>query len=62
MSTDRLDVPRTPFGRLKPQNGGFWGQAQERAYNLNDNVSRGVYSTLISKNNIFLRLEVTFNR
>ena len=41
---------------------GFLGQAQERAYNLNDNVSRVFYSTLIHKTNIFLRLEVTFNR
>ena len=41
---------------------GFWGPAQERAYNLNDNVSRGFYSMLIHKNNILLRLEVTVNR
>ena len=62
MLTDHPDFPRTPFGRLKPQNGFFGGQAQERAYNLNDNVSRGFYSTLIHKNILFLRLEVTFNR
>ena len=60
MLTGRPDVPRTPFGRLKPRNG-FFGETQERAYNLNDNFSRGLYDTLIHKNNLFLRLEVTFN-
>ena len=49
------------FAAWNPQMG-FWGQAQERAYNLNYNVSRVFYSTLIHKNNIFLQLEVTFNR
>ena len=40
---------------------GFLGERQERAYNLNDTFSRGLYDTLIHKNNLFLRLEVTFN-
>ena len=40
MLTHRPDVPRTPFGRVNPPMG-FWGQTQERAYNLNDNVYRG---------------------
>ena len=61
MLTDRPDVPRTPFGRLKPPNGVFFGGTQERAYKLNDNFSRGLYNTLIHKNNLCLRLEVTFN-
>ena len=38
MLTDRPDVPRTPFGRLKPPNG-VLGETQERAYNLNENLS-----------------------
>ncbi len=60
MLTGRPDVPRTPLGRLKPRNG-VLGETQERAYNLNDTFSRGLYNTLIHKNNLFLRLEVTFN-
>ena len=60
MLTGRPDIPRTPFGRLKPRNGGL-GETQERAYNLNDTLSRGLYSTPIHKNNLFLRLEDTFN-
>ena len=56
MLTDRPDVPRTPFWRLKPPFGGVWGQRQERAYNLNDNVSMGFYSTLIHKKNIFFAI------
>ena len=40
---------------------GFLGETQERAYKLNDNLSRGLYNTIIHKNNLFLRLEVTFN-
>ena len=59
MLTDRRDVPRTPFGRLKPRNG-FFEETQERTYNLNKTFSRGLYNTLIHKNNFFLRLEVTF--
>ena len=59
MLTGRPDVPRTPFGRFKPRNG-FYGETQEHAYNLNDHFSRGLYNTLIHKNNLFLRLEVTF--
>ena len=55
MLTDRPDVPHTLVGRLKPPNGVFWGQTQERAYNLNDNVSRFFYNTFIHKNNFFLR-------
>ena len=39
----------------------FLGETQERAYNLNDTFFRGLYYTLIHKNNLFLRLEVTFN-
>ena len=34
MLTDRPDVPHTPLGRLKPPNGRFGGQTQERAYSL----------------------------
>ncbi len=30
MLTDRPDVPRTPFGRLKPPNGVFWGDTRTR--------------------------------
>ena len=60
MLTGRPDVPRTPFGCLKPRNG-FFGRDTRRAYNLNDTFSRGWYNTLIHKNNLFLRLEVTFN-
>ena len=30
MLTDRPDVPRTPFGRLKPPNGVFWGYIRTR--------------------------------
>ena len=41
MLTDRPDVPHTLLGRLKPPKMGVWGHTQERAYNLNDNVSRG---------------------
>ena len=40
---------------------GFLGETQERAYNLNDTFSRCLYNTHIHKNNLFLRLEVTFN-
>ena len=40
---------------------GFLGESQERAYNLNDTFSRSLYDTLIHKNNLCLRLEVTFN-
>ena len=56
MLTDRLDVPRTPFGRLKHPPLFFWEQTQERIYNLNDKVSRGFTSTLINKNNIFFAI------
>ena len=57
MLTDRPDVSHTPFGRLKPRNGFFWGQTRERTYNLNDNVSRGFSSMLINKkNNIFFAI------
>ena len=45
-----------PFWPLETPKWGFLGQAQERAYNLNDNVSRGFYSTLIYKNNIFFEI------
>ena len=41
---------------------GFLGETQERAYNLKDTFSRGLYDTITHKNNLFLRLEVTFNR
>ena len=58
--TERPDVPRTPFVRLKPPNG-VGGGTQEHAYNLNDNSSMGLYNTIIHKNNLFLRLETTFN-
>ena len=39
----------------------FLGETQKRAYNLNDTFSRGLYNTLIHKDNLFLQLEVTFN-
>ena len=39
-----------PFWALETPKWFFWGQTQERAYNLNDNVSRVFYSTLIYKN------------
>ena len=61
MLTDRLDVPHTLLWRFKPPNVFFWGQTQERAYNLNDNVSRDLYSTFVHKNNFLFRIEVTFN-
>ena len=35
---------------------GSWGQTQERAYNLNDNVSRDLYSTFVHKNNFFFSI------
>ncbi len=62
MLTDRPDVPRTPFGHLKPPNGGFGGQTQEHAYNLNEMFLGGFLVHSFIKNNIFLRLDVTFNR
>ena len=40
---------------------GFLGETQERAYNLNNTFSRGLDNTLIHKNNLYLRIEVTFN-
>ena len=55
MLTDRPDVPHTLLGRLKPQMG-FWGHTQERAYNINDNVSRDFYGTFVHKNKLILRL------
>ena len=62
MLTDHPDVPHTLLGRLKPQNGFFWRETPERAYSLNDNVSRDFYRTFVHKNILFLRIEVTFNR
>ena len=62
MLTDHPDVPHTLLGRLKPQNVFFWRETQDRAYNLNGNVSMVFYSTLIHKNNLFVQIEVTFNR
>ena len=55
MLTDRLDVPHTLLGRFKPQHVGG-GQTQERAYNLNDNVYRDLYSTFVHKNNLFFSI------
>ena len=34
MLTDRPDVPHANSGRLKHPKWAFWGQTQERAYNL----------------------------
>ena len=48
MLTGRPDVPRTPLGVWNPEMV-FFGETQERAYNLNDNFSRGLYNTLIHK-------------
>ena len=45
--TDRPDVLRTAFGLLEPPNGVFG--TQERAYNFNDNVSRGFIVVRSSK-------------
>ncbi len=60
MLTGRPDVPRTPFGRLKPQNGVFGGDTRPRIQ-FKGQFFWGLYDTLIHKNNLFLRLEVTFN-
>ena len=61
MLTDRPDVPPTLWAVESPK-WVFWRQPRERTYNLNDNVSTRYSSTLINKNNILLRLDVTFNR
>ncbi len=56
MLTDRPDVPRIPFGRLNHKNGGWGGETHERAYNVNDNFSRGLHNTLIFANRGHLQL------
>ena len=37
------------------------GQTQERAYHLNDTISRGGVHTMIHNNNLCVRVEVTVN-
>ena len=60
MLTGRPGVPRTRLGVWNLEMG-FLGETYERAYNFNDTFSRGLYNTLIHKNNLFVRFEVTFN-
>ena len=40
MLTDRPDVPRTPFGRLKPPNGVYWGDIRT-CLQFNENLFGG---------------------
>ena len=59
---DMIRCPTYPIWALETPKL-FLGQTQQRAYTLNDNVSRGGGSnTLVHKNSMFLRLEATFNR
>ena len=48
MLTDRPDVPRTPFGRLKPPNGVYWGDIRTRLQ-FKRKFVRGLCNTLIHK-------------
>ena len=48
MLTDRPDVPHTPFGRLKPPNGVYWGDIRTRLQ-FKRKFVRGLCNTLIHK-------------
>ena len=55
MLTDRPDVPRTPFGRLKPPNGVYWGDIRTRLQ-FKRKFVRGLCNTLIHKKIIILAI------
>ena len=55
MLTDRPDVPRTPFGRVKPPNGVYWGDIRTRLQ-FKRKFVRVLCDTTIHNVLVFLRL------
>ena len=53
MLTDRPDVPRTPFGRLKPPNGVYWGDVRT-CLQFKRKFVRCLCNTLIHKKKLII--------